>query len=50
MSLDAEDIEREEARDANQAAYQEANDISGLGEDYMDGAYYEEDIDREDEY
>ena len=50
LSLDAEDIEREQARDANQAAYLEANDISGLGEDYMDGAYYEEDVDREDEY
>jgi hypothetical protein len=50
LSLDAEDMERTEERDANQAAYDEANDISGLGEDYMDGAYYEEDVDREDEY
>jgi len=45
-----EDIELEREENADREAYDEANDISGLGEDYMDGVYYEEDAEHEDEW
>ena len=48
--MDAEDLDRVDAEDADRESYEEANDISGLGEDYMDGAHYDEDVDREDEW
>ncbi len=50
MDVDVEQLEREEEQEADRDAYDEANDISGLGEDYMDGVYYEEDAEREDEW
>jgi hypothetical protein len=48
--MDAEDLDRADAEDADRESYDEANDISGLSEYYMDGAHYDEDVDREDEW
>lgn len=45
--IDANDLYAAEEAMADEAANAEAYDISGLGEDYMDGAYYEEDIDHD---
>jgi len=45
MRRDIYNIEQEEQSDQEEEYNQEAYDIQGLGEDYMDGAYYEEDMD-----
>ena len=42
---DIEDLEREEQMEIDREYENEANDIGGLGEDYTDGQYYEEDMD-----
>jgi hypothetical protein len=39
------DLEREEQMEIEREYDYEANDIGGLGEDYTDGQYYEEDMD-----
>jgi hypothetical protein len=44
-----EDLEADEEADADAAADQEAYNIRGLGEEYGDGRYYEEDVDEEQE-
>ena len=46
-SLDVEDLEAAEEREHAELYDSEAIDISGLGEEYGDGNYYEEDMDRE---
>jgi hypothetical protein len=43
VEMDAEQMEQLDAAEANQAEYDEAMDISQLGEDYQDGDYYGED-------
>ena len=48
MRREIYDIEKEDEADANNAEDMEAMDIHGLGDDYMDGVYYEED--REETY
>ena len=42
---DIDDLEREEQMEIDREYEDEANDIGGLGEDYTDGHYYEEDMD-----
>ena len=42
---EVEDLEREEQMEINREYDAEAYDIGGLGEDYTDGQYYEEDMD-----
>jgi hypothetical protein len=41
--MDAEQMEQLDAAEANREEYDEAMDISQLGEDYQDGDYYGED-------
>jgi hypothetical protein len=41
--FEIEDLERDEQEDIEREYEAEANDIGGLGEDYMDGNYYDED-------
>jgi hypothetical protein len=43
VEMDAEQMEQLDAAEANQEEYDEAMDISQLGEDYQDGDYYGED-------
>lgn len=45
--MDAHELAMAEEAAADEAADAEAYDISGLGDDYMDGAYYEEDVDHD---
>uniref|UniRef100_A0A6C0F2I7 Uncharacterized protein n=1 Tax=viral metagenome TaxID=1070528 RepID=A0A6C0F2I7_9ZZZZ len=45
VEMDAEQMEQLDAAEANQEEYDEAMDISQLGEDYQDGDYYGEDDD-----
>jgi len=46
-SYDAEQLAQDEERE-NEAMYdREGEDIAELGEDYLDGAYYDEDVDRD---
>ena len=44
---DVNDLQADIEAQADADADREANDISGLGDNYMDGAYYEEDADRD---
>lgn len=44
IQRDVNDLDLEDDADAENAGDEEANDIRGLGEDYRDGEYYEEDI------
>jgi hypothetical protein len=48
MRREIYDIEKEDEADANNVEDMEAMDINGLGDDYADGVYYEED--REETY
>ena len=48
MRREIYDIEKEDEADANNVEDMEAMDIRGLGDDYTDGVYYEED--RAEEY
>jgi hypothetical protein len=48
MRREIYDIEKEDEADANNVEDMEAMDIHGLGDDYADGVYYEED--RAEEY
>jgi hypothetical protein len=43
VEMDAEQMEQLDAAEANREEYDEAMDISQLGEDYQDGDYYGED-------
>jgi hypothetical protein len=46
-AADVNDLQADIEAQADADADREANDISGLGDNYMDGAYYEEDADRD---
>lgn len=46
---DVADLEADQEADADAAADQEAYDIGGLGEEYGDGRYYDEDVEDGDE-
>jgi hypothetical protein len=46
-ATDVNDLQADMEAQADADADREANDISGLGDNYMDGAYYEEDADRD---
>jgi hypothetical protein len=48
MRREIYDIEKEDEADANNVEDMEAMDINGLGDDYADGVYYQED--REETY
>ena len=48
MRREIYDMEKEDEADANNAEDMEAMDIRGIGDDYADGVYYEED--REETY
>jgi hypothetical protein len=48
-SRGVEDLEADQEADADAAADQEAYNIGGLGEEYGDGQYYDEDVDEGDE-
>jgi hypothetical protein len=43
MRREIYDIEKEDEADANNVEDMEAMDIHGLGDDYADGVYYQED-------
>lgn len=43
-TMDIEDLDRSSRLQLEEEADREAYDISGLGEDYMDGSYYDEDM------
>ena len=47
-TADVNDLQADMEAQADADADREANDITGLGDNYMDGAYYEEDADRDD--
>ena len=46
-TADVNDLQADMEAQADAEADREANDISGLGDNYTDGAYYEEDADRD---
>jgi hypothetical protein len=46
-ATEVDDLQADMEAQADAEADREANDISGLGDNYMDGAYYEEDADRD---
>ena len=46
-TTDVNDLQADMEAQADADADREANDITGLGDNYMDGAYYEEDADRD---
>ncbi len=46
-TADVNDLQADMEAQADADADREANDITGLGDNYMDGAYYEEDADRD---
>ena len=48
-SREVDDLEAEADADADAAGDQEAYDIGGLGEEYGDGNYYEENVDDQDD-
>ena len=47
-ATEVNDLQADMEAQADADADREANDISGLGDNYTDGAYYEEDADRDD--
>lgn len=46
-ATDVNDLQADMEAQADAEADREANDITGLGDNYMDGAYYEEDAERD---
>jgi hypothetical protein len=46
-SYDVEQLAEDAERENEQMYDREGEDITGLGEEYLDGAYYEEDVDRD---
>ena len=47
VAADVNDLQADMEAQADAEADREANDISGLGDNYTDGAYYEEDADKD---
>ena len=46
--IDVDDLQKYQDNENDEFYNEEAYGISNLGEDYNDGQYYDEDIDRED--